>query len=90
MLGVKYSTQFKRDVKVCEKRHYDLSKLQEVLAILRIPEKLPARNRNHHLGGEFGGYQECHIAPDWLLVYQYREDMLFLARTGTHADLFGK
>lgn len=88
MLNVRYSTRFKKDLKVCSKRKYDLPLLQQVIDILRIPEELPPRNKDHSLSGNYTGYKECHIMPDWLLIYQQTEDELLLYRTGTHADLF--
>ena len=61
-----------------------------VIDTLRIPATLPPQNRAHSLTGNWSGYQECHISPDWLLIYRVAGDELRLARTGTHADLFGK
>ena len=88
MLDVRYSAQFKKDFKLCAKRRYKLTLLQQVIDILRIPDELPARNADHNLSGNYTGYRECHIAPDWLLVYRYEGNELFLYRTGTHSDLF--
>ena len=82
MLDVRYSAQFKRDFKLCVKRGCDMKLLQSVIDMLRVPAALPAKNRS--------GYQECHILPDWLLVYRVSGSELQLARTGTHSDLFGK
>ena len=82
------STLFKRDLKRAHKRNYDLRKLAVVIEALAQGESLPARYRNHKLVGNYQGYWECHIAPDWLLVYCYEGEYLNLARTGTHADLF--
>ena len=59
-----------------------------ILASLRIPEALPIKNRDHQLSGNHSGERECHIAPDWLLIYHVYDDELYLVRTGTHADLF--
>lgn len=89
MLDVRYSTKFKKDFKVCSKRGYDLKRLQGVIDTLRIPAPLPIGNRDHNLSGNFSRYRECHVGPDWLLVYEYDGDTLVLYRTGTHADLFG-
>ncbi len=88
MLNVRYSTQFKKDFKVCAKRKYNMSLLQQVIDTLRIPAPLPPKNRDHNLSGNYSGYRECHITPDWLLIYQPTHDELRLDRTGTHADLF--
>lgn len=89
MLNVRYSTKFKKDFKVCLKRGYKMLLLQQVIDILRIPEPLPAKNREHNLSGNYSKYRECHIAPDWLLIYKQTDTELLLDRTGTHSDLFG-
>ena len=88
MLDVRYSTKFKRDFKVCAKRGYNLKRLQNVIDILRVPDSLPPKNRDHNLTGHYAGYRECHVEPDWLLIYQQTETELLLYRTGTHSDLF--
>lgn len=88
MLDARYSTQFKRDMKVCAKRHFNLGLLKDIVETLRIPAELPLQNRDHNLTGDYAGYRECHVSPDWLLVYRYEADELFLYRTGTHSDLF--
>ena len=89
MLDVRYSTKFKKDFKTCMKRGYKMSLLQQAVDTLRIPAQLPAKNRDHILTGDYSGYRECHIEPDWLLIYKQDGDELKLDRTGTHADLFG-
>lgn len=88
MLDVRYSTKFKKDFKTCVKRGYKMPLLQQAIDILRIPSPLPQKNRDHNLSGNFSGYRECHIEPDWLLIYRQEENELLLYRTGTHADLF--
>ena len=88
MLDVRYSTKFKRDFKVCAKRGYNLKRLQNVIDILRVPDSLPPKNRDHNLTGNYAGYRECHVESDWLLIYQQTETELLLYRTGTHSDLF--
>lgn len=88
MLNVSYSAQFKRDYKRCKKRNLDLSMLKEIVAILAIPESLPQKNQAHDLKGKYKGRRECHIAPDWLLIYEIDRDTLYLDRMGTHSDLF--
>lgn len=90
MLDVRYSTKFKKDFKLCARRGYDLALLQSVIDTLRIPAPLPKKNKDHTLTGDWVGYQECHVLPDWLLIYRVVGDELQLARTGTHSDLFGK
>lgn len=89
MLDIRYSSKFKRDFKTCSKRQYKMELLQQVIDILRIPDTLPLKNSDHNLSGNYTGYRECHIAPDWLLIYRQDNNELLLYRTGTHADLFG-
>ena len=89
---VKYTTGFKKDYKRAIKRGLKIQLLEQVVALLAIGESLPDKNRDHDLSGDWTGYRECHILPDWLLVYRIEDDVLVLtlARTGTHSDLFGK
>ena len=84
------SNQFKRDLKLAQKRGYDLGKIKKVIAALADGEPLDAHCRDHLLTGDWGGFRECHIQPDWLLIYQINGEqlLLFLTRTGTHSDLF--
>ncbi len=89
MLEVKQTAQFKRDLKLCAKRHYDLDLITAVVDILRIPAPLPPKNKDHPLSENWVNHQECHIQGDWLLIYRIDGDELMLYRTGTHADLFG-
>jgi mRNA interferase YafQ len=86
---IQQSARFKRDLKVAMKRGYDIDKLEEVVDLLANGITLSSKNRDHALTGDYKGYRECHITPDWLLVYQQREDavVLYLFRTGTHSDL---
>lgn len=81
----------KRNVKLMRRRGKDLRKLTEVLDILARGEQLPARNKDHQLTGNLRDFRECHIEPDWLLIYQVHDDILVLTATatGTHADLLG-
>ncbi len=88
MLDVRYSTKFKKDFKTCVKRRYKMERLQQVIDILRIPAALPPKNSDHNLSGNYAGYRECHVEPNWLLIYRQEENELLLHRTGTHADLF--
>ena len=90
MLDIKFGAQFKRDHRRCIKRGCNMSLLTAAVDTLRIPAALPEQNRSHSLTGNWAGYQECHLAPDWLLIYKVEGNELRLARTGTHADLFGK
>lgn len=89
MLNIRYSTKFKKDFKTCVKRGYQMALLQQTIDTLRIPAPLPIKNKEHNLSGNYSGYRECHITPDWLLIYKQTDDELQLDRTGTHADLFG-
>lgn len=89
-LRIQIYNQFKKDVKLAKKRHYDMSLLKVVVDMLADGETLPEKYRDHQLMGDYAGYRECHILPDWLLVYKIVDDKLtlVLARTGTHSDLF--
>jgi mRNA interferase YafQ len=84
------TTQFKKDVKLAARRGKDLSKLKTVLELLIARNELPARCRDHPLRGNFAGSRDCHIEPDWLLIYTLAENggHVRFERTGTHADLF--
>ena len=90
MLKVRYSSKFKRDFKIVVKRGYDISLFEEVLSLLREEKSLPEKYCDHALKGDFIGHRECHITPDWLLIYKKEDDMitLSLTRTGSHSDLF--
>ncbi len=89
---VKVTTQFKKDYKLAMKRGLKITLLEAIISMLARGEVLPEKNRDHALTGDWVGYRECHILPDWLLVYRIDGDVLVLtlARTGTHSDLFGK
>ena len=89
MLQVSFVGKFKKDYKLCQKRGYNIALLQSAIDILAIPQPLPQKNKDHSLMGNYAGYRECHILPDWLLIYQQTQDELILYRTGSHADLFG-
>ena len=80
--------QFRRDVKLAERRGKDMSKLREVILLLAEGKPLPPRYKDHPLSGEWKHYRDCHIEPDWLLIYKIEGDDLYLVRTGTHSDLF--
>jgi len=82
------STAFRKDRKRVHKRRYDVAKLAAVIGKLQLGEALPTANRPHRLKGDWKGYSECHVEPDWLLIYKVTDDEVRLARTGTHADLF--
>lgn len=92
MLKLEFSSQFKRDYKLAVKRGCDPKKLEEVVSILQAEKPLPEKYRDHDLTNsrDYKGMRECHIDPDWLLVYKVYRDMLLLKliRTGSHSDLF--
>ena len=87
-----WTTQFKKDYKLAMKRHLDIELLDNIIRSLSRGETLPERNKDHALTGDWIGHRECHILPDWLLVYRVEDDVLLLTlvRTGTHTDLSGK
>ncbi len=89
---VKLTTQFKIDYKRALKRGLKIDLLEQVVELLAMGETLPEKNRDHGLSGDWAGHRECHIQPDWLLVYRIEDDVLVLtlSRTGTHSDLFAK
>jgi mRNA interferase YafQ len=82
------TAQFKRDVKLAERRGKDLSKLRELILLLTEGNPLPPRYKDHPLSGDWKHYRDSHIEPDWLLLYKIDGKELFLVRTGSHADLF--
>lgn len=82
------STRFRKDVKRSEKRGKDMAKLRAVLTLLAQEQPLPTEYRDHALRGDWIGFRDLHIEPDWLLLYRIEGDEVQLARTGTHADLF--
>lgn len=82
------TNQFKKDIKRLEKRGKDIGKLKSVIDLLIAQQPLPPKNRDHQLSGNWAGHRDCHIEPDWLLIYKLLEDELRLERTGTHSDLF--
>lgn len=89
---VKITTQFKRDYKVAIKRGLKIKLLDEIIFTLASGQKLPEKNKDHALAGNWNGFRECHILPDWLLIYRFEEKILVLTltRTGTHSDLLEK
>lgn len=80
--------QFKRDLKKARKRGKNLEKLWTIVERLLVNEPLDPRHHAHRLSGDLSPFRECHIEPDWLLIWSESEDELMLVRTGTHADLF--
>lgn len=83
-----YSGQFKRDIKQLQKRGKDLEKLKALLNLLIAGEPLPATYLDHPLKGDWRGYRDAHIEPDWLLIYKLTADVVRFERTGRHTDLF--
>ena len=88
MLKPSYTTQFKRDYKLQLKRHKDLNLLDKIMTALANEENLPDHNKDHRLQGDYSEYRECHIEPDWLLIYKVEKADIYFVRTGTHSDLF--
>jgi mRNA interferase YafQ len=90
MLKIKYETTFKKDYKRIKKRGYDVRLLEAVIELLAQGKTLPSKYKDHLLIGKYKGYRECHITPDWLLIYEINDEelILYLTRTGSHSDLF--
>jgi mRNA interferase YafQ len=90
MLKVRYSAKFKKDFKLIQKRGNDIQLLQEVIVLLCNEQQLPPENKDHAFSGNYAGHRECHITPDWLLIYKIENQLLTLSltRTGSHSDLF--
>lgn len=90
MYSVEYTNRFKKDIKRAIKRGYDLTLIEKAIDLLQNTGKLPAQYKPHVLSGKYAGMHECHIKPDWLMVWEQDDNkltLLFLA-TGTHSDLF--
>ncbi len=87
---IKPTTKFQKDLKRIQKRGYNLELLTEIIKIIANGEELPSKYRDHNLSGNYSMCRECHITPDWLLIYELTESdlILYLTRTGTHSDLF--
>lgn len=90
--AISLTAQFRKDYKLAKKRGLNLEALAQVVKALANGEALPEKNRDHNLTGDWIGHRECHITPDWLLIYRIENDVLVLtlARTGTHSDLLSK
>lgn len=84
------TVRFKKDLKAIMKRGYNIQLLQDIVNLLAAGKPLPEKNKDHMLIGDWYGHRECHITPDWLLIYRIDNDVLVLTltRTGTHSDLF--
>jgi mRNA interferase YafQ len=88
MRSIRYLGQFKKDFKLMEKRGSDMKKLRTVIEKLVKEEELEARYKDHPLQGNYAGARDCHISPDWILIYAIMENELRIIRTGSHSDLF--
>jgi len=90
MYTIKPTSRFQKDLKLAKKRGYKLELLADIIKKLAVGEELPAKHRDHPLIGNYAGCRECHISPDWLLIYEIEDStlILYLTRTGTHSDLF--
>lgn len=90
MSTVKPTNKFQKDLKRIQKQGYDVSLLTNIIKKLANGDDLPDKNKDHSLSGNYSGYRECHITPDWLLIYEINNGELYLysTRTGTHGDLF--
>jgi mRNA interferase YafQ len=90
MLKANYATQFRNDYKLCKKRRYKMLNIKAVMFDLENEVPLQPKHREHKLHGNYNGYTECHIEPDWLLIYKTDQESkeIYFARTGTHADVF--
>lgn len=88
MLQADFTNRFKRDYKLAGRRGYDLNLLKQVMQALINEEPLEARFYDHLLVGQYAGRRECHLKPDWLLIYRIDDGWIIFERTGTHADLF--
>ncbi len=89
MLEVRVTNRFKKEVKKAARRQEDMRKLSVVVDLLQAEKPLPEPNRDHALTGNYVGHRECHLSPDWLLIYKLTEKELILVRTGSHSELFG-
>lgn len=89
-LSIRQSSRFRRDVKRLLRQGAELARLEAVVETLVAQAVLHERYRDHALIGNWKGYRECHIEPDWLLIYRIANDELQLVRTGSHAELFGR
>ena len=90
MYKLVYTSKFKKDIKLCYKREYNFSELKIVIETLESYGKLPQKYNHHVLSGNFSKHWECHIKPDWLLIWlqDEKEKEITFVRTGTHSDLF--
>lgn len=92
MYSIKFTGEFKRDMRLCKKRGYDMELIREAIRILSVDGKLPKEYLPHQFHGDRKGQWECHIQPNWLLIWEQhdKELILVMLNTGTHSDLFEK
>jgi mRNA interferase YafQ len=88
MKPLRLAGSFRKDLKRITRRGYRRNELDAIVDAIRRGERLPPAAKAHQLQGEWRGYWECHVAPNWLLIYKVNDAEVLLARTGTHADLF--
>jgi len=88
MRRIIHTRQIERDIKLCRRRGKNLEKFRDVSTLLTQATALPIKYRDHRLVGNYVGCRECHIEPDWLLIYRIDGDSIIFERTGTHSDLF--
>jgi mRNA interferase YafQ len=90
MYGFTRSTKFRRDIRRCQRQQKDMDKFKEIHELLVMGKPLPARNKDHLLTGNWRNHRECHVEPDWLLIYRINDDKYIIeyVRTGSHSDLF--
>ncbi len=90
MYSIEFTRQYLKDLRLARKRQLDESKLNEIIFILSQGKTLPRKNKDHVLTGNYSGFRECHIQPDWLLIYSIdnKIQIIRLVRTGSHTDLF--
>ena len=88
---IKFTSQFKKDLKLAKRQGKDVDELFKVVEKLSLGKQLDAKYKDHSLSGDFKGCRECHVTPDWLLIYEVFEDtlVLILYRAGSHSELFG-
>ena len=89
MRAARYARQFKKDVRLAQKRRKDIDKLKKFIADLVEGHAIAEKHKDHALAGDFTGYRECHLEPDWLLIYKLSPSEIHFVRVGTHSDLFG-
>ncbi len=89
-MNLHYTTQLKKDYKRIKKQNKDLAKLRAVIEKLVAGQLLEPKYKDHQLSGDWKGHRDCHIEPDWILIYRITADDLYLERTGSHSELFKK